>query len=237
MAALIPLHFEASDVRMILRDDEPWWVLNDVCRILEISNPRQAATRLRDWQKDDVSITDAIGRQQLTSIVNEAGIYKLVLNSRKPVAEEFERWLTCDVLPSIRKHGCYPPPPQKPALPVDDQSPWDGTEKTLGQRFGEERERWEAETGYKLAGTIPGFSKHVARAIEDNMGGIRKGNRMEMLLYAGIDLLYVMTGRRTLTAAEREMRDAYREAGPSQRAELLGSVIAASQSSGQISSG
>lgn len=81
MAALIPLHFEASDVRMIMRDDEPWWVLNDVCRILEILNPRQAATRLRDWQKDDVSITDAIGRQQLTSIVNEAGIYKLVLNS------------------------------------------------------------------------------------------------------------------------------------------------------------
>jgi prophage antirepressor-like protein len=226
MAALIPLLFEAADIRMIVRDGVPWWVLNDVCAILEIANPRHAATRLRDWQKG-VAISDTLGGPQEVAVVNEAGIYKLVLGSRKSIAEEFERWLTCEVIPSIRQHGSYPPPVRTaPVLsPIDDQTPWDGVDKTIGQRFKEERERWEAETGYKLAGTIPGISKFVARAIEDDMGGIRKGNRMEMLLYAGIDVLYVMTGRRTLTAAERAVRDAYRGSDPLSRADLLISAI------------
>lgn len=236
MAALIPLHFETADVRMVMIDGAPWWVGVDIVAALGIVKTHQALAALEEYERGTYIVGTPSGDQEMI-VINESGFYSLLFRSRKPVAAQFKRWLTCEVLPSIRQHGSYPPPPPKPALPVDDQSPWDGTEKTLGQRFGEERERWEAETGYKLAGTIPGFSKHVARAIENDLGGIRKGNRMEMLLYAGIDLLYVMTGRRTLTAAEREMRDAYREAEPSQRAELLGSVIAASQSSGQISSG
>jgi hypothetical protein len=111
-------------------------------------------------------------------------------------------------------------------LPVDDELPWDGMGKTVGQRFHEERERWEAETGYKLAGTVPGFSKQVVRAIEEDLGGIRKGARIEMLLYAGIDVLYVLNGTRTLTKVERTIRDAYRLADPEQRAGILGAAIA-----------
>ncbi|WP_103730663.1 BRO family protein [Novosphingobium sp. HII-3] len=226
MKALIPLHFEKTNVRMIMRDHVPWWVLNDVCSEFGIANPRDAASRLWDWQKDYVGITDAIGRSRRTLVINEAGIYGLAFNSRKPEVERFVRWLFSEVLPSIRQHGCYPPPANELAPQIDDQSPWDGTESTVGQRFREERERWEAETGYKLADTIPGFSNSVARAIEEDLGGIRKGARMEMLLYAEIDVLYVMTGRRTLTNAERALRNAYRVADPAQRTSILSSALA-----------
>lgn len=215
-----PLQFHDADVRMIVRDDEPWWILNDVCRVLEIANPRDAARRLRDWQRDDVGITDTIGRRQTTTIVNEAAIYKLVLSSRKPIAEEFERWLTCDVLPAIRKFGCYPAPSSNSHLSLPNDQ-WDGIEKTVGERFREERERWEANEGLPLAGTVPFMTKSVVRAIEDNLGGVRKGQRIEYLLYAGIDVLYVLTGRRTLTSAERMLRDTFRVISSNEQAALL----------------
>jgi hypothetical protein len=71
---------------------------------------------------------------------------------------------------------------------------WGG--KTIGERFSEERERWEAETGISWL-IMPGFSKNVVRAIEGNLGGIYNVKRIEMLLYAEIDVLYVLIGRRT----------------------------------------
>lgn len=226
MTALIPLHFASSDMRMIVRDGEPWWVGDDVAKSLELANRRQAVGRLEEYEKG-VCIIDTLGGPQSVTIINESGFYSLLLTSRKPVAKAMKRWLTTEVLPSIRKHGSYPPPAAKPLPPVDDETPWDGREKTIGQRFREERERWEAENpGYKLAGTIPGISKNVARAIEDDLGGMRKGRRMEFLLYAGIDVLYVMTGTRTLTGAERAMRDAYRLADPIQRTGILSTAIA-----------
>lgn len=134
-----------------------------------------------------------------------------------------KRWLTTQVLPSIRLHGSYPPSalqPQVPAL-VDNETPWEGTQKTLGQRFREERIRWEAETGFPLAGTVSTMTKAIVRAIEDDRGGLRKGQRVEWLLYSGFDVLYVMTGTRTLTTTERTIRDAYRRADPAQRQRLL----------------
>lgn len=223
MTALVPLHFDTSDVRMIVKDGEPWWVLNDVCAVLQIANPRDASTRLRDWQKG-VGNADTLGGRQDLILVNEAGLYKLALTSRKPVAEKFERWLTTEVLPSIRKFGMYPPPPETALLPEANENPWAGRDKTLAERFKEERLRWEAETGYPLAGTVPHISKQIVIAIENELGGIRKGRRMEFLLYAGIDVLYVMTGARTMTTSERALRDAFRGADPVQRFRLLASA-------------
>lgn len=226
MTDIVPLHFDQADVRMVLRDGEPWWVLNDVCAILEIANPRHAATRLRDWQKG-VAISDTLGGRQEMVVVNEAGIYKLALGSRKAVAEEFERWLTCDVLPSIRKFGSYPPPEVSPTPTVDTEGPWDGREKTIGQRFLEERLRWEAEMGMPLA-KVHSMSKHIIRAIEDDMGGMKNKNRIEYLTYAGIDVLYVMTGAKTLTVGERTLRNAYRVASPDDRSAWLAKAQAIS---------
>lgn len=82
---------------------EPWFVAKDVCDILEISNPSDALKRL----DDDERYRFNLGRQGETNIVNEAGLYSLVLGSRKPEAHEFKRWVTHEVLPSIRKHGAY----------------------------------------------------------------------------------------------------------------------------------
>lgn len=157
-------------------------------------------------------------------VVNEAGIYKLVLGSRKAVAEEFERWLTCDVIPSIRKFGSYPPPEITPSLPILDESPWEGIEtKTVGQRFCQERLRWEAENKRSFA-DVPSFSKRIIMAIEDDMGGATKGNRLHIMTVAGLDTLYILTGRRTMTEPERALRDTYRNAEPQRRQAMIAQI-------------
>lgn len=95
-----------GDVRTVTRDGEPWFVAADVCRALEVVNNRDAVSRLDDDEKDVVS-TDTLGGVQSVTIINEAGLYSLVLGSRKPEARAFKRWITHDVVPAIRRHGMY----------------------------------------------------------------------------------------------------------------------------------
>lgn len=98
---------EFGQVRTSIINEEPYFALNDVCRILEINNPRMAKTRLN---KDGVSITDGVdslGRRTDATMINESNLYKLVFQSRKPEAERFADWVTSEVLPAIRKHGAY----------------------------------------------------------------------------------------------------------------------------------
>lgn len=96
-----------GEIRVTIKNGAPWFVVIDACRILDLGNPRQALTRLDDDEKDDVILTDAIGREQKMNVVNEPGLYSLVLGSRKPEAKEFKRWLTHEVIPTIRKTGTY----------------------------------------------------------------------------------------------------------------------------------
>ncbi|MEM9965964.1 MAG: BRO family protein [Asticcacaulis sp.] len=105
--ALMPLEFGDSSVRVVDIQTEAWWVLTDVCQVLGLSNPSMVAAKLDDYQKDDLSITDTIGREQMTTIINESGLYSVIFTSRKPVAKDFSRWVTTEVLPSIRRHGHY----------------------------------------------------------------------------------------------------------------------------------
>lgn len=95
-----------GNVRTMLRDNEPWFVAADVCRGLEIGNPRDAMSRLDDDEKD-VASTDTLGGKQNITIISEAGLYTLVLGSRKPEAKAFKRWITHEVIPTIRKTGMY----------------------------------------------------------------------------------------------------------------------------------
>lgn len=96
--------FKGAPLRTLTdKAGEPWFVAKDVCDILEISNPSDALKRLDDDERSRFNL----GRQGETNIVNEAGLYVLVLGSRKPEAHEFQRWVTHEVLPSIRKHGGY----------------------------------------------------------------------------------------------------------------------------------
>lgn len=93
-------------VRIVIQNDEPWFVAADVCKVLEIGNSRMALERLDNDEKG-VSSIDTLGGTQKMSIINEPGLYTLVLGSRKPEAKDFKRWITHEVIPSIRKHGMY----------------------------------------------------------------------------------------------------------------------------------
>lgn len=95
--------FNGQQLRIIERNNEPWFVAKDVCEILEISNPSMAIQRLDDDERAKFNL----GRQGDTNVINEYGLYNLVLGSRKPEAKEFKRWITHEVIPSIRKTGNY----------------------------------------------------------------------------------------------------------------------------------
>ena len=97
---------EFGKVRSLLLDGEPWFVASDVCRALDIRNSRDAFSRLEDDEKG-VGLTDTPGGKQKVTIVNEPGLYSLIMGSRKPEARAFKHWITHEVIPSIRKHGAY----------------------------------------------------------------------------------------------------------------------------------
>ncbi len=107
-----------GQVRTVTRDGEPWFVAADVCRALELGNNRQALKRLDDDEKGVIS-TDTLGGEQKMNIVNEPGLYSLVLGSRKPEARAFKRWITHDVIPAIRKTGSYSVKPDTITIDVD----------------------------------------------------------------------------------------------------------------------
>jgi prophage antirepressor-like protein len=101
-------NYENNQVRTFTKDDGSiWFVGLDVCKILELKNTSQAFSRLKDDQKDEVILNDAIGRKQNFIIVSESGLNKLVLKSRKKEAEIFQDWICEKVLPAIRKTGSY----------------------------------------------------------------------------------------------------------------------------------
>lgn len=101
---------EFGEVRSLKIGDEPWFVASDVCKALDISNPTMATQRLDDDERSKFNL----GRQGEVNIVNEYGLYNLILTSRKPEAKKFKRWITHEVIPSIRKTGGY----QIPADPM-----------------------------------------------------------------------------------------------------------------------
>jgi anti-repressor protein len=107
MTDLIPFDYGESAVRVIMIDGEPWFVAADVCRILGLANTTQAVSRLDQDGVSAAYITDDLGRQQRVIVVNEAALYDLVFDSRRPEAKAFRRWVTNDVLPSLRKTGQY----------------------------------------------------------------------------------------------------------------------------------
>ena len=102
-------NFEGNEVRTLKIDDEPYFVGKDVANILGYSNTRKALQDHVDLEdkKDGVTIRDSIGRNQKPTVINESGLYSLILSSKMPNAKRFKRWVTSEVLPAIRKHGAY----------------------------------------------------------------------------------------------------------------------------------
>lgn len=108
---------DTQQVRTLVLDDQPWFGAKDVCDVLGLANSRDALKNLDD---DEVMVsriaTPSRGRQQM-QLVNESGLYNLIFRSRKPQARAFRRWVTSEVLPSIRRTGGYAPRPAHNAAP------------------------------------------------------------------------------------------------------------------------
>ena len=99
---------EFGEVRVSIIDNEPWFVGKDIAEVLGYSRPAKAILdHVDDEDKDEVPVQDSIGRMQKTPVINESGLYSLVLSSKLPEAKKFKRWVTSEILPSIRKNGMF----------------------------------------------------------------------------------------------------------------------------------
>lgn len=113
---------EFGDIRVVEIDGEPWMVGKDVATALGYHNPRDALAKHVDDEDKGVAKCDTLGGTQEMTIINESGLYSLVLSSKLPDAKKFRRWVTSEVLPSIRKHGAYIAPMAKQEYPHKSSS-------------------------------------------------------------------------------------------------------------------
>lgn len=141
---------EFGSVRVVMIDDDAWMCGADVAAALGYKNSRKAvADHVEDEDKrDGVTIRDAIGRDQKAIMINESGLYSLILSSKLPKAKEFKRWVTSDVLPSIRKHGIYATEDIASRAIADPD--WMINLLTNYKKEREERRRAEAEASRRL---------------------------------------------------------------------------------------
>ena len=100
-------NYQSNEVRTVEMNSEPWFVLKDVCAVLGISHITDTAKRMDDDEVGQTEVIDSMGRMQSTYIINESGLYNVILRSDKPEAKPFRKWVTSEVLPSIRKNGGY----------------------------------------------------------------------------------------------------------------------------------
>ena len=221
MNDLISLAFANARVRMVVSEGVPWWAGVDVVGVLEIAKPYQALGGLEDYQRRKF-VVDTPGGPQEIVFINESGVYSLIFRSRKPVAKMFMRWLTCEVLPSIRRYGFY----ASPALLAAVQQTMNSTEEVplrQGQRFAIERTAFETRermTLLKATEHLGVLSKPRLKAIEAYDAAI--GEKLYVVLDAlKFDMHFIRFGERRLKPSEAALVDAYRLADHDQRLTLL----------------
>lgn len=100
-------YYEGADIRTVAIEGEPWFVGKDVAEVLGYANPRKALADHVDGEDKGVTKCDTLGGAQDLTIINESGLYSLILGSKLPTAKQFKRWVTSEVLPAIRKTGGY----------------------------------------------------------------------------------------------------------------------------------
>jgi anti-repressor protein len=170
--------FKGAALRTLTDENgEPWFVAKDVCDILGHSNVSMALDRLDDDERSKSNL----GRQGETNIVNEAGLYVLVLGSRKPEAHEFKRWVTHDVLPQIRKTGGY-----IPTTDEDDDMTILAKAVMIGQRTMEEQKRRIAAQESHINELEP--KARFADAVAASDGTCLIGELAKMLRQNGLDI-------------------------------------------------
>lgn len=171
--------YEGKEVRTIQRNGQPWWVLKDVCEVLELSNSRMVADRLDEDEKG-VSIVDTLGGKQELTVISESGLYNVILLSRKPEARKFKRWVTHEVLPTIRKHGAYITTSKLEEL-MNDPDSWIKLLTTLKEER-QEKERLQLQASEDKPKVI------FADAVSVSDGTILIGELAKILKGNGMDI-------------------------------------------------
>lgn len=164
---------------------EPWFVAKDVCDILGMSNPSMAVTALDKDEVAQIDPKDYLGSEnrsnQAVNIVSEPGLYKLIMRSRKPEAKEFQRWVTHEVLPQIRKTGGY-----IPATDADDDMTILAKAVMIGQRTMEAQKRKIASQQSRIVELEP--KARFADAVAASDGTCLVGELAKMLRQNGMDI-------------------------------------------------
>lgn len=173
MNELQNFNFNSLPVRTVLVNDEPWFVGKDVADILGYSNSRKALSDHVDDEDKGVTKSDTLGGNQNITIINESGLYSLILKSKKPEAKQFKRWVTSEVLPTIRKHGTYMTQPQVPTTQRElIMLALAGNEET-NQRIDAIEEQ---VTDLKENATLnPGEYGYIGRRINQRVSEVAKG--------------------------------------------------------------
>lgn len=175
--------FRGASLRTLTDEEgEPWFVAKDVCDILELTNPAVALQSLDDDEKTNLSnsyVWSEPGRRPL--IISEPGLYRLVMRSRKPEAKEFQRWVTHEVLPQIRKTGGYIPTSE-----TDDDMTILAKAVMIGQRTMEAQKRKIAEQQTRIVELEP--KARFADAVAASDGTCLVGELAKMLRQNGMDI-------------------------------------------------
>lgn len=171
--------YEGNEVRTVQKGDGTWWVLKDVCDILELTSPHKVAERLEDDEKGRSLIPTLGGNQELT-VVSESGLYNVILRSDKSEAKKFKRWVTHEVLPSIRRHGAYVTPAKLEEI-MNDPDAWIKVLTALKEeRTAKERLQLEATKNEPKVVFADAVSVSDGTILIGELAKILKGNGIEI---------------------------------------------------------
>ena len=179
MYGLQVFSYEGNEVRTVQKGSEILWVLKDVCGILGIEKYRDAATRLDDDEREPVLVDTLGGRQEMIA-VTESGLYSIILLSRKPEAKKFKRWVTHEVLPTIRKHGAYVTPAKLEELMNDPDSWIKALTALKEERAAKERLQLEATENKPKVIFADAVSVSEGTILIGELAKILKGNGIEI---------------------------------------------------------
>lgn len=161
MEGLQVFQYQGKDVRTVEQDGQTWWVLTDVCNVLDIKNPARTASRL-DSDEKGVTFMNTLGGSQAMTIINEPGLYSVILRSNKPEAKAFKRWITHEVLPTIHATGAYGGRQATPAIADTLERMTDVVEALTGRIEALERQA-QGKLNFEPTGTPPGEIPRTTR--------------------------------------------------------------------------
>lgn len=171
--------YEGNEVRTVQQGSETWWVLRDVCDILEIGNSGNVAARLDEDEKG-IHTVDTLGGKQELTIISESGLYSTILLSRKPEAKKFKRWITHEVLPAIHKHGAYVTSAKLEEM-ISDPTAWIKLLSALkDERDAKERLQLEAAQNEPKVVFANAVSVSSGTILIGELAKILKGNGIEI---------------------------------------------------------